>query len=95
MKRQKYIKAAGTYKAENYSKTKRCNYYTTLARNNRKTTMQEKTITTLKKSIEETLFINYGKKSNLKSTKWCNSKSKESLEVLIEKKCFEATLEAA
>ena len=41
------------------------------------------------------MFINYAKKSNLKSTKRCNAKSKESLEVLIEKKCFEATLEAA
>ena len=41
------------------------------------------------------MFINYDKRSILKSTKRCNAKSKESLEVLIKNECFEAILEAA
>ena len=48
MKRQKYMKTAGTYNAEiDLKKLKTLNYYTPSATKKRKSTMQEKTIITI------------------------------------------------
>ena len=81
------------------SERKSTNYYTSLGTKNRKNYytrenyLNNNNKKTKTKNIGETIFINYGKQSKLKARN--GVKSKESLEVLIEKKRYEATLEAA